>query len=61
MVDEWRKERDEYENKIKNLESLLEIKKNLIIKTLLLNTLISSLYFLFGTSGKSSSISEIID
>ena len=29
MVDEWRKERDEYENKIKNLESLLEIQNNL--------------------------------
>lgn len=29
MVDEWRKEREEYENKIKNLESLLEIQNNL--------------------------------
>ena len=29
MVDEWRKERMEYENKIKNLESLLEIQNNL--------------------------------
>ena len=29
MVDEWRKEREEYENKIKNLESLLEIQSNL--------------------------------
>ena len=29
MVDEWRKEREEYENKIRNLESLLEIQNNL--------------------------------
>ena len=29
MVDEWRKEREEYENKIKNLESLLEIQSSL--------------------------------
>ena len=29
MVDEWRKEREEYENKIRNLESFLEIQNNL--------------------------------
>ena len=29
MVDEWRKERSEYEDKIKNLESLLEIQNSL--------------------------------